>query len=237
MKNGATAENYGSISVVATGSGFDSGVDLQSGDDVFHNEASGTITGSGPDVAGVGLQAGGSVFNYGAITVSGSGDNGVYFRNGGSLTNAGKISEKVGAGGVWASNGANVVNKKGGVISGGVAGVFSATAYFLPSGSGLTLNNNAGASIKGETGVFANGKGDSIVNAGSIVGTTVYTFSNSKNTAHFGDGVFLGQSSASLTNDAGGTISGARDGVYAAGENATVTNAGSITGADGSIRF
>ena len=240
-KGAATAENYASITGVASSAGRLSGVDLESSSSVFHNEATGTVGVTGLYTAGVSAKAAAEIYNYGSITATGIHSNAVYLAAGGTLTNTKIISGSatVGLSGVSIAEGANILNKANASISGHIAGVDNAGKYFLAAGTGstLTLTNYTGASITGYTGVFANSATAKVTNAGTVSGTALYTFTSAQNTARFGDGVYLGQADDSLNNQTGGQVTGVRYGVYAAGADASVTNAGSIGGATTAIQF
>ncbi len=184
-----------------------SGVALHQGGGKVIN--SGTVKVSGQDMSGVNLHYGGAVTNTGTIYGSGSNLAGVALAAGGTVTNSGSIDAK-------------------GTITSGI-----------DLDEGGTVTNLARGTISGESGVResglyeAGGAAATVTNAGSITGTTATTVNS---TEIFGDGVGL-WAGGTVTNDAGGSITGARYGVYITGGAGSVTNAGTISGANGSVEF
>ena len=213
--NSQTARGYGAThfylvgsEVVNTGSIGD--IWLWGAGDVV-NEASGTIKGGiANDGYGVGLH------------------------NGGSFTNLGTSV------GVQLDHGGTVNNLAGGAISGGYFGVSMALGLLLNGTSygGGTLLNSAGATVSGYSGVYAGGKAATVTNSGAITGTVATTLNVTKNghsaTFIVGDGVMLGDG-GSVSNLTGGTITGARYGVFVQTATGTVSNAGSISGAHSGV--
>jgi hypothetical protein len=198
------------------------------------------------------LYGGGSVVNQAGATIRGGFGVLLYF-SAGTVTNAGNITGYISPGGnpleavgVDLGTGGSVTNEAGGTISGYFAGIAlhagSVTnqaggaigGYIFgiaARGSGATVTN--AGDITGETGVATVVSTATVINSGAIAGTEV-------GSAFFfgpvplGDGVFMNAGGA-VTNEAGGTITGAVDGVYIAG-GATVTNAGTISGATASVQ-
>ncbi len=136
-----------------------------------------------------------------------------------TVTNAGTIASGNGIGVVLADGG-SVTNQAGGSISGHFEGII------LDGGS---VTNQAGGSISGGVrGIFVNGAPGTIVNSGGISQTEYGGLSPQA-------GVYMNDS-GSVTNTAGGVISGTHYGAIInayPGNPATVVNAGTITGTVG----
>lgn len=185
----------------------------------------------GPTVAGTpGITGdtltGWNVINQGQISGSGGGIGSGIFLNtagGNSVTNSGSITN-----GVLLFAGGSVTNLVGGTINGtvnvGGAGVVSVTnagtitGSLSVGGTSGTITNQSGGIITGN--IFSNTQNLDIIltNAGAIGG-----FVNLQ-----GDG--------SVVNQTGGTINGVSIGPSAQPNgNGTVTNAGTITGANGGV--
>jgi uncharacterized protein with beta-barrel porin domain len=209
LQSQSTVTNAGAITGTGNTPGFVAGVLLNAGGSVT-NQTRGVISAG---VYGVYVKgAAGTVTNAGAIT----GLNvGVYLAAGGSVTNqaGGTIGNRY-SDGVRVYGGAGTVTNAG-TITGGTFLVLPSNGVDLMLGGSVT--NQAGGAISGLTnGVFVNNTNGTVINAGSITGTFRY-------------GVNL-QAGGSVTNQAGGTISGGNGGVYVTGGVGTVTNAGTITG-------
>jgi hypothetical protein len=218
----------------------------------------GTITASTIGIGGnaVALYTVGLVVNEAGATITGG--YGVYLgrNSAGTVTNAGDITGYISPGGdrlvaigVFAETGATVTNRGVGVISGYRAGVWlnaggsvanqasgtiSGYVYGLLGRSNATTLTNAG-DISGEGGVVAFGSAATVTNSGAIAGTKVGSSPVFGAAITLGDGVFM-NAGGSVTNKAGGTITGAGDGVYIAG-GGSVTNAGAISGTTASVQF
>jgi hypothetical protein len=256
INGGISLSAGGSVTNGGTIHGFD-GVDLTAGGSVT-NQAGATIATdsggragiralgvatvsnageiSGSDFAnigwsGVGLYAGGSVINKAGATITAP--YAVYVNGGaGTVTNAGDITGQNNSlgttngsfggfwGGVLLGEGGSVTNKAGATISGfdfGVAAKGNAAAVM-----------NAG-DISGKVGVVTTASPATVTNSGAITGTEVGShYDRGFGTIRLGDGVFMDAGGA-LTNNVGGTITGAGDGVYIAG-GGSVTNAGEVSG-------
>ncbi len=136
-----------------------------------------------------------------------------------TVTNAGTIASGNGIGVVLADGG-SVTNQAGGSISGHFEGII------LDGGS---VTNQAGGSISGGVrGIFVSGAPGTIVNSGGISQTEYGGLSPQA-------GVYMNDS-GSVTNTAGGVISGTHYGAIInayPGNPATVVNAGTITGTVG----
>ncbi len=208
-----TITNFGDLTngVVSTGGGNLS----------IDNRASGNIVriafGSAIDMS-----------NGGALTVTNAGDIvgsgwGIVGRNtADSITNSGRIAsgtisgETITVGGnhaIQLDQGGSVTNLAGGQISGNVYGVISYNT--------LTLDNRSGASITSNIeAVTSTGANSTVTNSGTI----------SSGTDTFDHGVYLLGANSTVTNNVGGTITGARAVRFdAAG--ATLNNSGTISSA------
>ncbi len=198
-------------SVTSTGASAD-GVDGPIGTDWTISNAGSVSSSSG---VGLSLGGNGSVTNTGQI----SGNEGVKILGGGSVSNAagGSISATgaagggtlVGAGVYIRGTSVNVTNA--GSVSGGAYGV-------ALQGSGTVTNTATVAG--GEDGVIIKGGVGQVSNSGTI-------------TASIDDGVAL-FAGGSITNNAGGSVSGHSTGaaIYITGGTGTVTNDGSLPGND-----
>jgi hypothetical protein len=226
----------------------------------------GTVTNAG-DIAGfsygVQLQAGGIVTNSGTIS---GGFEGIDLTAGGSVTNKAGGTISGGGFGVFLSAGGSVINKAGGTIDGfngikafGVANVTNGGTIIASTvgngGNAVTLYgggsvvNQAGATIRGGFGVLLYFSAGTVTNAGNItgyispggnpleaVGVDLGTGGSVTNEAGGTiSGYFAGIALhlGSVTNQAGGAIGGYIFGIAARGSGATVTNAGDISGEAG----
>ena len=206
---------------------------------VYIDGGPGNVTNAGSLVDGVWLQAGGDLVNQagGTIDTSPSGY-GIGMRGPGSVTNAGAISGYIM--GIGLDNGGTVTNQPGGTISGGLAGVLLGVDPTPPATTGGgTVTNNAGGTITGYSGIFTRGAAATVINAGAITGTTAKTVTGVSGDGYpfslvLGDGVSLG-GGGTVTNQTGGTITGARYGVYVTGGAGTVTNYGTISGVSAGV--
>jgi hypothetical protein len=173
---------------------------------------------------GVLLGAGGSVANLGTIT-AGS-DTGVLVEGDiNSVSNAGLISGP--------RYGVQISDFFGGPGSAGI--LTNAGSIIGASGMGVFINarspgsevaNAAGGLISGsQGGVRIKGSAGAVTNAGSIAATGVV------HGLYAPSGVVL-LAGGTVTNDAGGSISGADRGVAIAGNAATVINVGTVSGGD-----
>ncbi|MBW0005827.1 MAG: VCBS repeat-containing protein [Hyphomicrobiales bacterium] len=181
------------------------------------NNQGGTLTSTG--VAGTGgagvyiSGASGSVINAGNINATGTGSAAADLGAGGSVTND--------------AGGALVGNAFGAFVSGAVGTVANSGSISgadgVALGKGGSVVNNASATIAGvNIGVYSEaGSPGSVTNAGSIIASGTS-----------GAGVDLA-GAGSLTNDSGGSISGGAFGVFTNGGLGSVTNSGSISGAQG----
>jgi hypothetical protein len=160
--------------------------------------------------AGVFLGSGGSVVN--TATITGTQNAGVYVAGSGYVSNAS-------GGTITGSNngidftGAATVSNAGGILGSGFAGVVIASGYVSNASGGTISGYNFGIKMFGGPGT--------VTNAGYI--TITHNYDGPANYC----GVYLGLG-GSVTNLAGGTISGVNYGVRIAGSQAIVTNAGTI---------
>ena len=188
--------------------------------------------------AGISLDgAGSSVVNSNTIisTVNVIGGGGVVLNNGGTVTNQANATITA------VTDGVSIQGAAGSVTNAGTITSSSLTGVFLQPGGDVT--NLAGGRISGDVfGVLANGPVQgTVINAGTIAATRsdssgvsggFRSLTNQTGGTISGahDGVTLG--SATITNEQGATITGGTNGISASG---TVTNAGTIeaTGANG----
>ena len=175
----ATVINAGTIAGYTT-SGFGFGVVLWAGGSVT-NQSGGVISGDG------GIEGGNTavtVVNAGRIVANSNGPlgGGAYLNDGGSVTNqtGGAIS---GYEGIVAWGDVTVVN----------AGTIATTKEGIFVHQGGSVTNQSGGSISGNFGIFATSLAATVVNAGSIAGST---------TDALGSGVYLTTAAASPTKAA-----------------------------------
>ena len=207
--------------------------------------AIGTLNNSGGEISGAmsGVRAGsidklsnaansmikgGAANMTGYIGVSVSGTLGL-------LENSGNIEG--GAQGVKAGTISRLVNKKGGTISGGESGVEGDTI--------IELVNEKGGTIKGDTnGVLARNRLGMLQNSGMISGafgvsTTamaeIEKLENSGTISGATHGIAAGKGLGTLSNLAGGTISGGQNGISAAAID-LLDNSGTISGGRNGIQ-
>jgi outer membrane autotransporter protein len=163
-------------------------------------------------------------------TLSAAFGNGVYFRAGGTVNNSGTINGF--SNGIQFDNIAGTVsNISGGTIHGAV--FFNGVAGTVTNAGSIDGGSVEGVTMQGG-GLLTNQVGGTIVahgsnNAVSILFGSSRTVVNSgtiqSNESGFGTGVSL--NNGTLTNNAGGKILGAFNGVWANGSGATsITNAG-----------
>lgn len=239
--NGVELLDGGSVNNAATGYIGVGGRGIKYAVEISH--AAGTVTNAGviagessyspENLNGVLLAGGGAVSNLtGAKIIA---ENFAVIASSGSVTNAGEIYG-AGAIGVLIKSGGMVSNESSGVINGAVFGVDLGMLGVTDRSGGGSLTNHSGAIIKGGGGVFTGDNKATITNAGQLAGTTATTFTVHGTTVVLGDGVFL-NAGGSITNVAGGSIIGARDGIYITGGAGAITNAGTITGKTIAIEF
>ena len=238
--------------IESTGGGRNAaGVALFAGGSVT-NQAGGTITSSGAGVysksgaltvGNDGVISGGYGGVYakaGTLTVTNTGtisgnDGGIYAKAGAaSITNSGTISS-TNFEAIALNLGGVVDNQTGGVITGDKAGVYSATAATVTNDGAITASrtvsagvalyaggvvNNTGLIIGGAAGVYGKGAATTVTNSGLILALGAGSIA--------GVGLTDG---GTVTNQAGGTISGREYGVDIRGAAGTVTNSGLIGGA------
>ncbi|MBV9053007.1 MAG: VCBS repeat-containing protein [Hyphomicrobiales bacterium] len=222
----------GSVTNTSSITGGEDAVRISGGAGTISN--SGTLAGTFDDT--IGLFSGGSITNASGATITSSGTAGaaIYASSGGAtnVNNSGNISATFH--GVVIEGGGTVTNNAGATITGQNTGVFfknvagtvdnsgnisgtgtNGTGVYLMNNGSIT--NTSTGTISGLFfGAFLEGGAGTISNSGSISGATY-------------DGIVLGLG-GTVTNLAGGHISGGSTGVYvkyrAAG---TVTNSGSIS--------
>ena len=125
----------------------------------------------------------------------------------------------------------NLVNS--GSIAGGPGGTRTPTlaAIALRAATDATVVNNAGASITQGDFAIQSGGSVHVNNSGSIVVADRFVVPSASSTA------ISAQTSATVTNNAGGLISGRLFGIVANGGGSTIFNAGTISGGTAAIKF
>ncbi|WP_027575895.1 autotransporter domain-containing protein [Bradyrhizobium sp. WSM1743] len=232
--------NYGTI----TGAGLSGvvfGPTAGGGSSTIHNNAGGTIAGFQNGISGSGDNA--FVDNRGTISASngtGVSVDGLNFQVhndvGGSISGLNGIANVVGS---------VTLNNQGTITASG----FNNGWALYASGGGTVTNSGTITSDGG--GIFspAGGSALTVINTGSIsggvtnvtgvgiraVGALTLTNSGSITSGAVGTAVFAGAGS-NITNSASGTISGL-SGIAITRNNSTITNAGTISGAAGSITY
>ncbi len=221
--NAITINNQGSIT--NTGTGGDGAIGAAIG--VFNTASvtNGAVDNTDALIqgrnAGVRHDTGGTLTlnNYGLII----GDiyNGVENTAGGlNLTNyaGGYIWTQLGNG-VLSASGSAVTVTNAGVIGRNVAGTQTVGGYGVSASGALTLNNQSGGLIVGQTGGVNAGSTISGANTGTIQGLS-------------GNGLTLANG-GTYTNGSGGQILGSVNGVQSNAGTLTLTNGGAITGDTG----
>ncbi len=238
--NGVHADNYGYWTLTNSGTvRGDQGVYLGLGGSVTNE---GEITARKLTGAGIYLMNGGYVNRVtntatGIITGGTSSSNGGYgiallsgVSTPGEVDNSGRIyaygngTNSLG-GAVLVNGGGSVINRTGGIITGGYGGTTGIGVYIFGNGSvenygQITGNNYQGVVISG-TGTVTNRTGGTITANGATIGVNITG------------------TTGTVTNETGATITGGRNGVVISGTG-TVTNAGTITGLDANyygVRF
>ncbi|HEY7579275.1 MAG TPA: Hint domain-containing protein [Acetobacteraceae bacterium] len=229
------------------------GVYVGSGTGVITNSASGTITGGSWGVFLYDNANPGTIANYGTIvdtgTKPGTFSIGAYLKGGGTVTNAGASSliQGVDAGvaiinargsvdnsGTIIGNDAIVLDDAGqvinrGVVSGAASGTLTTGVYLRDFGGG-SIENLAGGTISGYTGVYIHNlgtAGDTFTNAGTVQSTGA------------GDAFRINASGGSGTDrlivDPGAVFVGGVDGGNGIVELASGSSAGALSGFGSSI--
>jgi hypothetical protein len=171
-----------------------------------------TVTCTGTTTGGYGnFQDTGNTYNVvSGASVAGV-DSGLLFRSG-AVDNSGTISTTANGGRAIEASTARVINRSGGVISGGVAGISAGSVTLDNVGrveaiitavsaiSADDVTNRSGGVISGRSAGISAGS-VKLDNAGVVEGTTA------------GDGIAIRTASANVTNRSGGTISGAFIGI------------------------
>ena len=190
---------------------------------------------------GVYLAAGGTLANTVGGQINGKNEAVAIFGTVGLVLNDGTLFG--GTDGVIFDAGGMVTNEAGGTIAGtaafstgisiignsidGMGTVVNAGTVTATGGPGVDLsfgglvNNTSSGQVQGGQGVVIGTQAGTVVNAGLIAAT---------GTNGNGDGIVL-PVGGTISNDAGGTIIGVADGIFANGGLTTVFNAGSINGA------
>ncbi len=188
-----------------------------SGSGFVNNEGTAALISGNAE--GVAILLPGTLFNQGTITADNPMGTGVLLNTGGSITNQGLIYGFVAAG----------LGRKLGYATnyGTISGAYAGVDFFGPTSGGTVSNLGAAALIEGTFGVYFRAQystgprysSDSVYNAGRIIG-------GAGTTLGFGIDV---QGGVTLTNTAGGLISGGSVGVYATAAS-NLHNLGSIEG-------
>jgi|GEM_PF-854545 len=175
---------------------------------IVTNNTGGSILGSDD---GIDVTANATITNALGATITGTADAGVAAGNDLDLTNSGAILG--GTNGVTAGDGADITNNATGNITG-------------TNGDGLSVGNSADVTNDG----IILGSGDEGIDAGDNLELT----NNGTITGRW-DGVDAGNS-ATITNNASGSINGNGGQGVDAGNNLILDNAGDITGDDDGVR-
>ena len=245
--SGGTVTNFGTISATsAYGSGVQGGAVANLGTikgfrGVYSNLSAPSIT-NGQSGSSAGLIAG---YGQDGVSITGTG---------GTVTNFGTITgASFKHGGVSISGSAGTVANFGTIAGTSAPGYGMADGVFLLAGNGSLNNGQSGSSaglISGAYGVYIGGTGSTLTNFGRITGTgyypgnafTRYAFGvyvkkdavisnsgtiESTGTRVFSDGIYL-KAGGTITNGAGGLVTGYGHGIYVHGTGGTVTNFATI---------
>ncbi len=176
------------------------------------NESAGTIT------AGISASVGGIGVNLVSSSAASVVDNsGRIYAYGNGTSSRGTA--------VVLNGGGTLVNRAGGVITGGYGGTSGLGAYLFGPG---TVDNSGSITGNNYQGVAITGNGTVINRAGGSIAANGATI-----------GVWLTGGTGSVVNETGASVTGGRNGVVISG-NGSVDNYGTITGLDASyygVRF
>jgi hypothetical protein len=214
---------------------------LASGDSLV-NQAAGLIgTAAGHGAAAVGVSGASGVTIANAGSISGPGKYAVYLKSGGSVGNVGGISGGLngvviaagGGSGVVLPTGGYLLNNAGGLVTAGSNGVVAtgttATIVNLGSiGSGTAAASGHGVLLVGGGSVTNEGTGAISAYTG-VYATGPASVTNNAAIQAGNDAVYL-KAGGTVTNNLGGTINGALDGVVITLGVGRVINQSSITG-------
>ena len=209
--DGVVTGSYGGLGVVLNSGtivGPTIGVWLQSGGSIVNT---GTIAGPGAYGDGVRISGGGTGFVHNYNLISGS-NTGIYAASPTYLINLGTVAA-TGAFG----DGLRLNSYPGTVFN---VGTILGTQRGLYLGGGGSVSNQLGGRIIGGSGVAIDGGAGSLVNLGTIAGTSAT-----------GVGIFMGQGGSVANGNASVTtalISGASHGVFVYGAPTAVVNYGTI---------
>jgi outer membrane autotransporter protein len=159
--------------------------------------------------------------------------NGVFFKAGGSVVNSGSIS---GGNGIWIEGGSSgtVDNQSGASIQGNTGAIVlniagTATNAGTITSNGQAVGLNAGGTFTNLAGGLVQGHGDSNAVAVVLGSNRVVTNSGTIQSSDTGFATGVSLQNGTLTNNSGGQILGAYNGVWANGSSATaIANAGLI---------
>jgi hypothetical protein len=210
-----------------TGDGIDllpSATTIVSG--YISNAATGVIAGRADGIAAAGIDA--TIIN--AYLITGTRAAGVYLGGSDSATVSGYISNATMGTIAGRTEGVDVVGANASVVNAGIITGTNAAGIYL-GGSATTATwgfayNGATGTIAGHAdGIDASAVNEAVINAGVITGTT-------------GSGIDLQASGSTyvfgyISNATTGMITGAVDGIDVVGVNASMINAGVITGTNG----
>jgi hypothetical protein len=251
--SGSLSNQSGGVITGSVGSGQQTSVILTN---------AGTIGGS------VGLAGGGSVINQSGAAINQNNNlNGVYFNFvAGTVVNAGAIKGndnaiRLFAGDITNLNGGtitsaagngvyifalgSVTNAAGGTITGATMGISSLGASTVTNAGAITgtatngVDLEGGGSVSNQSGGTISGAVNGVGISNSFSAVTAGTVTNAGAiTGTSGAGVSIVATNVSVTNLAGGTITGTIGVDVAGSQPATINNAGTITGTGGTaIRF
>ena len=235
-----TVANFGTIT--STSSGF--GVGLHDGGSISNgsNTSTAALISSAAGHTGVYVNGGaGTVTNFGSVK---AGTVGVFLGDGGRVAN-GQSGATAGLIVGTTSSSVSIAGTTGTVINFGTLQSLGTLANVALNGGGSVTNGAAGAMsalITGSgTGIYINNAAGTVTNFGKIASTSAtsgngivledggsVTNSGTVQNADIADAGVYFHNGGSLTNNKGGLISGANNGVSVRGGAGTVTNAGSI---------
>ncbi|MDJ0641970.1 MAG: hypothetical protein QNJ15_04055 [Erythrobacter sp.] len=208
LGTGSTVTNSGTISTTGNSA---VGVAVADGSTVT-NEAGGTVSTTGDNSGAVIFTGGGTITNDGTISTAGTDATALLFFGAATINNAGTISAAAARAIDLAA--ASTVNNDG---------TITAATDGIRFNAGSTLNNSATGSITGDTGVTGSTGDDTVVNFGTITGTTA--------AAALGDGADAFQQWSGAAVNGNVDLGGGDDTFVLEGANSTI--AGMVLGGAG----